>query len=253
MSRSVNLLIPSLVVAATCVTASAHAQDVPEAKRDGWLPPRAFEIGMRAGLGLGFGESLQRNNGDRVRLVDSGNFTVPLWLDLGVRIHRNFYVGAFGQYQYVNPKRGVDSFCERNAATGVERDECSAYTLMGGLMGRVHFLPSSSADPWIGVGFAYEYLKEGWTDATPIGRAEQSASFKGFQFFNLQAGADFDLGGGWKLGPYAAFALTQFTRVNASLTGAGPLSASFDGPISEVGETRIHGWTNVGIRGLVGL
>ncbi len=246
MPRPGKLLIPSLVAAATCVAASAHAQDAPAssgATRTGGLPPRAFEIGARAGIGYGFGEALQRNTGESGRLVDSGNFTVPLWLDLGVRVHRYFYVGAFGQYQYVNPKRGVDSFCTHS------RDECSAYSLMGGLMGRVHFLPNTKADPWVGVGFAYEYLRDRATE----GPAERVVSYRGFQFFNLQAGADFELGSGFKIGPYAAFALTQFTRISASLTGAGPLSQSFEGAIADVGETRIHGWMNLGIRGVVGL
>jgi hypothetical protein len=101
---------------------------------------------------------------------------------------------------------------------------------------RFHLAASAPIDPWIGVGAAYEWLT---LSASPGGQ-DQDLTLRGFEFFNVQLGADFLASPGFRVGPFAAFSLGRYTDGSAS----SPL-VSASGPIAD---KKVHEWLLLGLR-----
>jgi hypothetical protein len=100
-------------------------------------------------------------------------------------------------------------------------------------------MPEGTVDPWLGIGVGYEIgninISQG---GTSFGQ-----SFNGFQFVNVQAGADYKALPNLGLGPFVMFSLGEYA--NCSFSGA----ASAEGNCS-IPQKAVHEWFTFGLRGV---
>jgi hypothetical protein len=219
-------------VAAGAVAAGAAGAAAATAPAGGAAPAAAssepdpnathFEASLRVGFGLPLGSAAGTNTGGEQKLSDWDSFTIPVQLDVGVRLGGSWFLGAYFSY-------GFAGSTDAAICTG----SCTPSTLRFG--GQIHWHPAGNVgtDPWIGLGSGYEQLKV----STPDG----NGSLSGWEFGNLQLGLDFALGSAVKLGPWVSFSIGQYGTVSAA--GSGGASASVDIP-----NKTIHEWIMGGVR-----
>ena len=71
------------------------------------------------------------------------------------------------------------------------------------------------ADPWLGLGIGYEWLKVSEGGGSLTG----DTVFHGFEFVDFQAGIDLVLTKRFSVGPFAALTLAQYRAVSVRGTG----------------------------------
>jgi len=207
--------------AATSPTAAAPAPVAASTEPD----PNAthFEASLRVGFGLPLGSAAgNASGGGEQKLSDWSSFTVPIQLDIGVRLGGSWFLGGYFSYGFGG---SVDSAICNNG--------CTPSTLRIG--GQVHWHPlgNVATDPWIGLGSGYEELK--------VSASDGNGSLTGWEFGNLQLGLDFALGSVVKIGPWVSFSIGQYGTVSAAGTGGGSASV----PIPN---KTIHEWLMGGVR-----
>jgi hypothetical protein len=182
-----------------------------------------FEASLRVGFGLPLGTAAGNASGSgEQKLSDWASFTVPIQLDVGVRLGGSWFLGGYFSYGFGG---SVDS--------SVCSSGCTPSTLRFG--GQVHWHPLGNVgtDPWIGLGSGYEELK--------ISASDGNGSLSGWEFANLQLGLDFAVGSVVKIGPWVSFSIGQYGTVSAAGTGGGSASV----PIAN---KTIHEWLMGGVR-----
>jgi hypothetical protein len=207
------LVVISLAVAASPSTARAA---------DG-----GFSLGLRVGYGIPMGDTVKDDTGASVPLSDGISGKVPLWLDAGWRFGPSIYLGAYFEY---GPSFVKD--CPPGSS-------CSASDVRLGANLLYHFMPSAPFDPWIGVGFGYEWLN--------VSQDGIGAGLSGWEFVNIQAGGDFAIGSGFALGPYVVFGLGQYGTATADIGGQS-ISASIPNA-----NQSLHEWLQFGVKGTFNL
>src|SRR5262249_10899225 len=146
-------------------------------------------------------------------------FTIPVQIDLGVRLGGVVFLGGYFSYGFAGSSKCTGS--------------CSPSTLRFG--GQIHWHPLGNAgiDPWIGLGSGDEKVR--------IGASDGSAEVSGWEFGNLQVGVDFALASAVKLGPWVSFSIGQYS--SASVTGTNGSGITGDLP-----NKTIHEWIMGGVR-----
>ena len=213
------------IIAAGALAASAVVLSGNSARAD--ATPTGIEVGLRTGYAIPLGDVRESTP-----LSDTVNGTIPIWIDAGYRFHPNAMVGAFFQYGIglLNAARRLRRQRRDRAASN-----CSASDMMFGVQFHYHLLPDQTIDPWGGVGFGYEILvlnDPGFANSTGAG----GASYSGFQFVNLQIGADYKLMPNLGVGPFVMFSLGEYSGCS---TPAGNCT---------VQSSAIHEWLTLGIR-----
>jgi outer membrane protein W len=161
---------------------------------------------------------------DAAQMNDSVTAMVPIWLDLGYFLTPNIMLGLYGHYAFVLPKGCADSA------------SCSGNDIRIGLQGQYHLKPGGELNPWFGLGVGYEF----WNGFVEVEGQESSLSFKGFEFVNLQGGADFKLTKLISAGPFLSISVGQYSSVSSE-NAAG----SNDADVEPKG---LHEWVVVGGR-----
>jgi hypothetical protein len=160
-----------------------------------------FELDVRVGLSLPLGTAASNPLvlNTATNLVDYASFTIPIGLDVGVRISGVVFVGGYFQYGLAGSPS--QSYCTVSG--------CSSTTVRVGGEVLIHPLGNAPVDPWFGVGSGFEWLS---VSDTP------GVTLSGFEFFNLQLGIDFALGSVVRLGPYASFSMGEYTSTSTSVS-----------------------------------
>lgn len=188
---------------------------------------RGFTVGLRAGYGFPFGLLAK---GDDLSANVGG--MVPIWLDGGYRLSREFYVGLFGSWGFGSV---ADSICP--AAAGLR---CSASDLRFGVNAHAHLgallALAAPIDPWVGLGTGYEittiHLEADGTTASETDR--------GFELANLQLGADYTGLGAVRVGGFFTLTLAEYS------------ARSLENPAGSHDYTpdrAFHLWLMLGVRG----
>jgi len=201
-------------------TASAPASAASPA-RDPTAPH--FEAALRVGIGVPFGAAYQSGAGSDQSLSEIDSFTIPIQLDLGVRLGGSWFLGGYFSY----------GFAGSNTTTSCSTSgDCSPSTLRVG--GQVHWHPlgSASIDPWIGIGSGYEKLS--------VSSSSGTATLSGWEFANLQLGVDFALGSLFRIGPWVSFSIGQYGSASGSTSGGGVTI--------DLQNKTIHQWLMGGVR-----
>ena len=218
ISASSSIVLVSGVLVGSAVF--AQELSIPATGRTASNPSRihGLEFGVRAGYGFGLinGEG----SGDPPDFYRISKL-IPLWADLGYRIHPNWYVGALFQFGIAQGLEGCKYFAPPPS--------CSGNDLRFGVNVHYHFRPNRKLDPWVGVGAGYEIAHLKFT----FPRDNLSVKFSGFEFVNLQLGVDYRVFSAVAIGPFVAFTMAQYSDEFANTTGS----------------NKLHGWLMLGIRG----
>jgi opacity protein-like surface antigen len=220
----------SALAAILAVSAAAPAMAQTRAGESG------FELGLRLGYALPFGEA---EDGTQVDRNVSG--AVPIVLEGGYRIGSGFMLGALLQYGFAQVKDPT------GLCTG-SGNSCSGSVLRIGAQAIYRPRPDLTFAPWLGLGIGYEWLNTN-ASTTAIGGANATHTYSGIELLTAQVGGELRAGPSWTLSPFASFSLGRFSSASgsASLGGA---NATATGDITNTG---IHSWLMLGLRGAFAL
>jgi outer membrane protein W len=186
-----------------------------------------FDLGLRLGYAVPFGD-IDATPGNGLANGVSGG--VPFILEAGYRFNSAVTVGLLFQYAFV----GINN----NATTGcVPANNCSGSVIRLGPEVMYHFVMPTMFVPWVGAGFGYEWFSLDSTD----NNGPRTDGFSGFEFLNLQVGADYRAAPRFVIGPFASFSIARYSTNTADVPGA---STSVD-----IADPAVHEWLQIGVRG----
>jgi outer membrane protein W len=232
---------PAPTEAAPTTSAASTAQSVvvsPD-EQSGGSARGKFVLGLRTGYSFAMGKTGGVNGGDS-DLSDTISGHVPIWLDLGYMVTDNIMIGAYGQY-------GIgfmgDDDCDKDGV------DCSASVIRAGLQGQYHFSPMANINPWLGVGIGYEWSSTSLSVDAQGQSMDISMDVRGFEYLNLQGGADFKLSPAFGLGPFVSFSLGQYDHVDGEVRGViGDDVIALDVD-EDLDDKSFHQWLTLGVRG----
>jgi len=154
---------------------------------------------------------------------------IPLEIAARYRFTPRFSAGIYFQYApaFVSAFSCLSSF------------SCSASDVRLGAQAVYGFLPDSTFNPWVSVGSGWAWLNRTVTTPTQTSKL----GLNGWEWFNVQAGADLNLSKMFATGLYVAYFGGQYS------------SATADGrstPIASANR-QFHGWVQFGLKGTVNL
>jgi outer membrane protein W len=248
MARSI--VIAAMGVAVFGVSATAFAQEEESAGAAAAVSTDSAQQGnVHLGLRLGYGIPLGNSTGggtetvggitvqtEDQKLSDDISGMIPIWLDLGYFVTPNIMIGLYGHY-------GIALIADGDPARGTgcpEGADCSGSVIRFGLQGQYHLSRGQSLDPWFGLGVGYEILS---AKQSAQGQ-EQSFSLKGFEFVNLQAGADFKVANNVAVGPFVSFSLGQYSSFS--------VDPEVPGLTDDIPNKSMHEWLTLGVKGSFG-
>jgi hypothetical protein len=204
-----------------------------------------FEMGARLGYGAPFGKF--SDTGGKVNDLIVGQ--IPLWLDVGARLEKRFFVGVYWDYGFGISSSKISDGCKADQAAGASAGvdvSCNTHDMRLGGEFLYHISPLEQFDPWVGVGFGYEWVGLSETESAGDASATLTVGAHGFEFMNLQLGLDISVSENVALGPFAAFTLAEYRKASVSCSGdcAGTdltSSTSLDGKT-------LHEWLLLGAR-----
>jgi opacity protein-like surface antigen len=196
-----------------------------------------IEIGLRTGYAFAAG-----NRGATPTQTDEavGNYVagqVPLWLDIGYRLNSDLYLGGFFQYGF-----GIVND-DRQDPCRLDNVDCSASDTRLGVMARYHLPVGSPLSPWLGLGIGYEWATFS-ANQSLIGSSNTDATWSGFEFANVQVGADYHLAPKVALAPFVSVSFGQFRHASRETT-IGTTTTTMD---EDVTQTSVHEWILFGVR-----
>jgi hypothetical protein len=204
-------------------------------------PWMAFEFGVRFAFGIPLGSAQGGNGNDLSQSIS--NQIAPLWLDAGIRFLSNWYVGTYVSYGIASiSNQAFQGLCN---TTGVG---CSGNDIRLGIDAAYHFLPDGRVDPWLGLGFGFEWLSGTLTaDAahTNTGTAiTANSGLSGWEFVQVQGGVDFRLlQGALGIGPFVTLAVDQYSHQSAPSDNNGGTTGS------NIQNQAFHEWVLFGAKG----
>jgi len=195
-----KLLMLGAVLAAVVVPTASQAQ---------------FTLGARLGYGIPMGDVAKD-----AKLSDWAKGQIPIQLDAMYKLTPDISVGAYFSYAFGLLNSDISDFCD---ATNTD---CSFSVWRAGIQGAYSFARvSPTFVPWLGVGI-------GWENAT-ADFGGGSFDTNGFEFLNLQGGADYSVSKQLAVGPYVQFSLGQFSKSDGE----------------DIPDKAMHEWLSFGIRG----
>jgi outer membrane protein W len=192
------IVVAALLVAGAVPRSAAAASSLLE----------GFQLGVRTGWAVPFG-AVEKGGGN---LADAVEGQVPIWLDLGYRITPALHAAAVVQYGL-----GRVTHCPSGQS-------CLAQDGRFGLTLDYHFLPSLRFDPYAGVGMAFDVLS--------LDLGSRTTTYRGFEWLNVQVGADWPMSKTLRLGPVMSYGLGQFLWRNGS----------------SIDSTDVHHWVTFAVR-----
>jgi hypothetical protein len=186
--------------------------------------PQGPVFGLRLGYGAPFGELSDEGDPDLDDVVDH---QIPIWIEMGYRFTPHLWGAIHGQ---IAPTMVNDSFCGGT--------DCDAMNYRIGVDLQLHLAPYQQVDPWVGIGFGYEWLNfEAFDDAGVF----SDFSFSGWNLPLVEGGVDFALSPNVTIGPYVAWALGRYRHVEVDQPG---LNIS-----SDIDNEAYHSWFQIGVKG----
>jgi hypothetical protein len=176
---------------------------------------------LRSGWELGFRTGVIFPGGDLVpgtQLSVGVGVQFPLVIDVGYRINELVFVGVVGQI----------ALGTLGSASCGASDSCLEWNGRVGAEVQLHPLGRAGRlDPWLGVGFGYEWQN--------YHESSETLTVSGFDFLNLDVGLDFPVGK-VHLGPFFGFTLGQFSH------------ASDSGKSNSIDDKALHYWFCLGLK-----
>lgn len=187
-------------------------------------------FGARLGYAVGMGEAWE--NADQSDWIDG---QIPLQLEVLFRATPELALGPYFSYGWGSA--GDDEFCD---AVGLD---CDASVTRLGVEAIYTFRNAGQFKPWIGAGFGYEWASLKVSDFGDTYRFK----VRGWEFLNLQAGADFRVAPRFRMGPFVQLSLSQYSRYTEK--GVIPETGEYVSYSDEIPDKGIHQWLQLGVRG----
>jgi hypothetical protein len=218
------------------------------------------ELGVRTGYGIPIGRYLDADPGTTnddanqagasLEINSDAAGQIPIWFDLGARIGQ-VYVGGYIAYgivvyssEHADDCERIDEFAQGRGGSAT----CTFHGLRLGANAHYHFgAPGASIDPWLGGGFGYEWLSQGFFLEAQDEEGDYSVTYQGFELLNVQAGVDFPVSATAAFGPFIAATLASYQW--ASLACVGSACATEEATSQNIDDTALHTWVFLGVRG----
>lgn len=157
---------------------------------------------------------------------------LPFEVGARYRVTPNVSLGAYFAYG--------PAFVASGACGG---GSCSGSELRTGVELVYGILPEGPVNPWFSLGTGWE-----WTSAT-VGTngvlpGPGKFTFNGWEYLNVQAGADFVLANAFAAGPYLALTGSNYATFTAPAGSGGYV---------ELASRSFHGWFQIGVKGTLNL
>ena len=112
-----------------------------------------------------------------------------------------------------------------------------------------HLAPEGPYDPWLGIGFGYEWLTS-HADFSSGGAAQTfDGSLSGFEYLNLQLGVDYMATPGFGIGPFTTLTIGSYGNYDNTQTIAISGISQAGDRSGSVNDTAVHAWLIIGLRG----
>jgi hypothetical protein len=188
---------------------------------------QGFQLGARLGYAFGMGDV-----GGSVAMSDWQSSNIPIQLDAMFRLNKNVAIGGYFSYAYGFVAGEASDACDADGA------DCSARTMRLGAQVTYAFDGKKTWVPWLGAGIGYE-----WNKITEeVGGASADVTVKGWEYLNLQGGADYKVNQGFSIGPYLMFSIGKYGTMEVEGAGSG-----------DINDTAMHEWLSFGVRGTFNL
>jgi hypothetical protein len=203
-----------------------------ETKADRQAPPKehtGFQLSLRTGVAVPLGEV---DKGDSI----SDTFTpqVPIIADIGVKVIPQLFLGGYVGISAGGVGDVIKKACDR---VGVD---CLAVGFRIGIEGQLHIAPDARWNPWVGYGIGYEIAGASGSKAGN----KLSAALGGVEFAHFMGGVDYRISRVVGIGPYADFALGQYSIASLEATSGGSTTKT-DGDIKD---KSLHEWLLIGVK-----
>ncbi len=201
------------------------------------LAAAQVSLGLRVGYAIPGGD-LSKND----PLKDNLSSQVPLQLDLMYRATPQAALGGYLSYGFAQVSSTL-----KNSIGAPPGASYSASTFRLGLQGTYSF-PQESFVPWVGLGSGLETANF----EVKSGGVKITGTARGWEYLNLQAGADYKVSKTFGLGLFASFAIGTFHYQGTEISGTGTVAdGSSGGGLGS--DAASHNWFTFGLRGLFDL
>lgn len=166
-----------------------------------------FSLGARIGYAPAMGDYAKDQP-----MSDGVKSQIPLQLDFMWGVGQALALGGYVSYGFAQ----LEGDCT----------DCSATDLRIGFQGTYAFKDvSQQFVPWLGAGFGYEM--------SSVDNGFVTADTSGWEYLNLQGGADYKVGEKFAVGPYVLFSIGEYSNIEGN----------------DIPETAMHQWLGFGFRG----
>lgn len=218
------LLGLAVIAALVALAQPASARGRRAWRGDDRMANLGFEAALRTGFAIPYGEAAE---GSTLSKLTAG--VIPFQLDLGYRVTPHVFGGLLVS---AGPALGGD------CASGFS---CSAAQVRVGGQVHVHLAPRAALDPWIGLGFGYEYLHTKTETTLPfVGTLTSTTNLHGMEFAQLQMGGDLRFGPQLGVGLFVNLSVGQYFSTESR---SGDLTQTGD-----ISNRALHGWVTFGAR-----
>jgi hypothetical protein len=198
-------------------------------ERDAPKARKGFQMAIRSGVAIPLGD-VQKD----AKMSDTVGPQVPITIDIGGKIIPQLFLGGYLGLAIGGAGGAYADSCDRNNLS------CVAVAFRIGAQIQYHILPDAKLNPWIGYGIGYEAIGVG----SSSGNTKTSSGAGGVEFAHLMAGLDFRLTRVVGIGPFADFAIGQYSRTSSETTING-VTVKSDGDIQN---TALHEWLTIGAK-----
>jgi hypothetical protein len=186
-------------------------------------PVLGFALGARVSAAFPMGSVLSDPGTGTLLIDELVAVSIPLQLDVGMTVHRRWFVGAYAQYAWNVLQIGECKVGQTCSMTGLRVGLQATYAF------RDH------GGPWVGLGTGWEWMFTSFSGPTYSTKVDVS----GWEFANFQAGWDVEVSPGWMVGPWISGSVGEFSWA----------SRSGGGTDTTIPNKALHGWLQIGVKG----
>jgi hypothetical protein len=188
-------------------------------------PVLGFTVGARISLAFPMGSVLSDPGTGPLLIDEMVAVSIPVQLDVGLTVHRRWFVGAYVAYAW-------DVLQIAQCKVG---ESCSVTGLRLGLQATYAF--HDRGGPWAGLGTGWEWMFTKYSSKDFTTRLDVG----GVEYVIFQGGWDVEVSPGWMVGPWASGSVGEFSRATMSTGGTTQEIA--------IPNRAIHGWLQLGVKG----
>jgi hypothetical protein len=222
---------PPVVQQATPAQGASTSEVPPDEHASGEAPPArtGFQISLRTGVAVPLGDAAQD-----AKMSDGFGLQVPIIADIGAKVIPQLFVGGYLGIAVGGVGDSIKKSCDQ------VKVDCSSVGFRFGVEAQYHILPDGKLNPWVGYGIGYEISGIGGSKNND----KVTFGLGGVEFAHLMAGFDYRVSKVFGIGPFADFALGQYS-VTTSETTLNGVTKKTD---SDISNKAMHEWLMLGVK-----